>query len=46
MELFPLLVLPVLPSHHNTKVQTVQVWIKRLPIQSRVVELDKSIVKE
>jgi hypothetical protein len=29
---FPLLVLLVLPSHHNPGVQTVQVWIKRLPI--------------
>jgi hypothetical protein len=43
---FPLLVLPVLPSHHNPRVQTVQVQIKRLPIQSRVVVLDKSLGKE
>jgi hypothetical protein len=30
----PLLVLSVLPSHHNPRAQTVQVRIKRLPIQS------------
>jgi hypothetical protein len=34
------------PSHHNPRAQTVQVRIKRLPIQSRVVVLDKSIGKE
>jgi hypothetical protein len=43
---FPLLILPVLPNRHNPRVQTVQVQIKRLPIQSRVVVLDKSIGKE
>jgi hypothetical protein len=43
---FPFLILPVLPSHHNPGVRTVQVHIKRLPIQSRVVALDKSISKE
>jgi hypothetical protein len=43
---FPLLVLSVLPSHHNPRAQTVQVRIKRLPIHSRVVVLDKSIGKE
>jgi hypothetical protein len=42
----PLLVLSVLPSHRNPRAQTVQVRIKRLPIQSRVVVLDKSIGKE
>jgi hypothetical protein len=43
---FPFLILPMLPSRHNPRVQTVQVQIKRLPIQSRVVVLDKSIGKE
>jgi hypothetical protein len=42
----PGVTLPVLPSHHNPRVQTVQVQIKRLPKQSRVVILDKSIGKE
>jgi hypothetical protein len=45
MELSPLLVLLVLPSHHNPRVQNVQVQIKRLHIHSRVVVLDKSIGK-
>jgi hypothetical protein len=35
----PLHILPVLPSHHNPGVWTVQVQIKWLPIQSRVVVL-------
>jgi hypothetical protein len=43
---FPLLVLLVLPSQHNPRVPTVQVWIKRLPIWSRLVVLDKSIGSE
>jgi hypothetical protein len=43
---FPLLILPVLPSHHNPGVRTIQVQIERPPIQSRVVVLDKSIGKE
>jgi hypothetical protein len=43
---FPFLILPVLPSRHNPGVRTVQVQIKRLPIQSRVVVLDNSIGKE
>jgi hypothetical protein len=43
---FPLLILPVLPSHHDPGVRTVQVQIKSLPIQSRVVVLEKSIGKE
>jgi hypothetical protein len=34
---FPLLILPVLPNHHNPGVWTVQVQIECLPIQSRVV---------
>jgi hypothetical protein len=40
---FPFLFLLVLPSHHNLGVRTMQVQIKRLLIQSRVVVLDKSI---
>jgi hypothetical protein len=40
---FPFLILPVLPSHQNPRVRTVQVQIERPPIQSRVVVLDKSI---
>jgi hypothetical protein len=43
---FPLLILSVLPSHHNPGVQTVLVQIERPPIQSRVFVLDKSIGKE
>jgi hypothetical protein len=43
---FPLLILPVLPSHHNPGVRTVQVQIERLPIQSRVVVLVMSIGSE
>jgi hypothetical protein len=43
---FPLLVLPVLPSHLNPGVRTVQVQIKRLPIQSRVVVLVMSTGSE
>jgi hypothetical protein len=43
---FPLLNLPVLPSHHNPKVQTVQVQIERPPIQSRVVVLVMSTGSE
>jgi hypothetical protein len=42
----PLLVLSVLPIHHNSRAQTVQDRIRRLPIQSRVVVLDNSIGKE
>jgi hypothetical protein len=42
----PLLVLLVLPSHHYPRVQIVQVRIKQLPIQSRVVVLDKSTGSE
>jgi hypothetical protein len=34
------------PDHHNPRAQIVQVRIKRLPIQSRVVVLDKSTCKE
>jgi hypothetical protein len=40
---FPFLILPVLLTRHNPGVWTVQVQIKRLPIQSRVVVLDNSI---
>jgi hypothetical protein len=43
---FPFLILLVLPSHHNLGVRTMQVQIKRLPIQSQVVVLDKIIGKE
>jgi hypothetical protein len=43
---FPLLILPMLPNHHNPRVRTVQVQIERPPIQSRVVVLDKSTGKE
>jgi hypothetical protein len=43
---FPFLVLPVLPSHLNPGVRTVQVQIKRLPIQSRVVVLVMSTGSE
>jgi hypothetical protein len=46
MELIPLLVLPVLPIHHNPEVRTVQIQIKGLPIQSRVAVLVKSIGSE
>jgi hypothetical protein len=42
----PFFILPVPPSRHNHGVRTVQVEIKRLPIQSRVVVLDKSIGKK
>jgi hypothetical protein len=43
---FPFLILSVLPSHHNPRVLTMQVQIKRLPIQSRVVVLVMSIGSE
>jgi hypothetical protein len=43
---FPFLILPVLPSRHNPGLWIVQVQIKQLPIQSRVVVLDKSIGKQ
>jgi hypothetical protein len=43
---FPFLILPVLPSRHNPGVWTVQVQIKWLPIQFRVVVLVMSIGSE
>jgi len=43
---FPLLILPVLPSHHNPGVWTVRVQIEWLPIQSRVVVLVISTCSE
>jgi hypothetical protein len=43
---FPLLILPVLPSHHNPGVWTVRVQIEWLPIQSRVVVLVMSTGRE
>jgi hypothetical protein len=43
---FHFLILPVLPNRHNPGVWTLQVHIKRLPIQSRVVVLDESIGEE
>jgi hypothetical protein len=43
---FPLLIFPVLPSHHNPAVWTVQVQIEWLPIQSRVVVLVMSTGSE
>jgi hypothetical protein len=43
---FPLLILPVLPSHHNPGVWTVRVQIEWLPIQSRVVVLVMSTGSE
>jgi hypothetical protein len=43
---FPLLILPMLPSHHNPGVRTVQVQIEWLPIQSRVFVLVMSIGSE
>jgi hypothetical protein len=43
---FPLLILPVLPSHHNLGVWTMQVQIECLPIHSRVVVLKVSIGSE
>jgi hypothetical protein len=43
---FPLLILPVLPSHHNPGVWTVRVQIEGLPIHSRVVVLVMSTCSE
>jgi hypothetical protein len=43
---FPLLILPVLPSHHNPGVWTVRVHIEWLHIQSRVVVLVMSTGSE
>jgi hypothetical protein len=43
---FPHLAHSVLPGHHNPRVQTVQVRIKRLHMQFRVVVLDKSTCSE
>jgi hypothetical protein len=43
---FPFLILPRLPSRHNPGVQTVQVQIELLPIQSRVIVLAMSTGSE
>jgi hypothetical protein len=43
---FPLLILLVLPSHHNPSVWTIRVQIEWLPIQSRVVVLIMSTCSE